>query len=78
MRRLFGFADGGVNSSGQGLAVCRGSPLAAFRCRPRSSRGEAGPEAAVPLPDGRRIPVESQGAEGSLDGSSIHLIIDPK
>jgi hypothetical protein len=40
--------------------------------------GEAGPEAAMPLPDGRRIPVESQGAEGSLDGSSIHLKIDPK
>lgn len=54
---IFGFKDGGVMVPGKGPArlprFARGgvsNSAAIF--------GEAGPEAAVPLPDGRRIPVE--------------------
>lgn len=51
---LFGFADGGI--------AARGKPLPRFArggvSRSAAIFGEAGPEAAVPLPDGRRIPVD--------------------
>lgn len=51
---LFGFAEGGIAS--------RGKPMKKFArggvARSASIFGEAGPEAAVPLPDGRRIPVD--------------------
>lgn len=53
---LFGFADGGVMTPGGPRQLKRyagggtSGTAAIF--------GEAGPEAAVPLPDGRRIPVE--------------------
>ncbi len=54
---LFGFADGGVMVPGKGP---RNLPRFARGGVSRSAAifGEAGPEAAVPLPDGRRIPVE--------------------
>ena len=51
--KLFGFADGGIAAYGRPKAFASGgvsSSAAIF--------GEAGPEAAVPLPDGRRIPVD--------------------
>jgi hypothetical protein len=50
---LFGFAKGGVAAHGRPRTFASGgvsNSAAIF--------GEAGPEAAVPLPDGRRIPVE--------------------
>lgn len=51
--KLFGFADGGI--------AARGKPVKTFArggvSRSAAIFGEAGPEAAVPLPDGRRIPV---------------------
>lgn len=54
---LFGFAKGGVMIPGQGPAnlprFARGGIS-----RRAAIFGEAGPEAAVPLPDGRRIPVD--------------------
>ncbi|WP_336067168.1 phage tail length tape measure family protein [Nitratireductor rhodophyticola] len=53
---LFGFAKGGIASHG------RPQPLPMFArggvSRSAAIFGEAGPEAAVPLPDGRRIPVD--------------------
>lgn len=53
---LFGFADGGIAAHG------RPRPLPRFAkggvARSASIFGEAGPEAAVPLPDGRSIPVK--------------------
>jgi len=52
--KLFGFADGGIAKNGKPLQTfARGgvSKTAAIF-------GEAGAEAAVPLPDGRRIPVD--------------------
>lgn len=54
---LFGFANGGVMVPGQGP---RSLPRFAAGGVSRSAAifGEAGPEAAVPLPDGRRIPVD--------------------
>lgn len=51
---LFGFADGGI--------AAHGKPLKTFArggvSRSAAIFGEAGPEAAVPLPDGRSIPVK--------------------
>lgn len=35
--------------------------------------GEAGPEAAVPLPDGRRIPVDLRGAKGAGNGGTYYI-----
>lgn len=52
---LFGFAEGGVAAHG------RPQPMKTFArggvSRSAAIFGEAGPEAAVPLPDGRNIPV---------------------
>lgn len=54
---LFGFRDGGVMVPGKGPARL---PTFARGGVSKSAAifGEAGPEAAVPLPDGRRIPVD--------------------
>lgn len=54
--KVFGFADGGIASRGRPVALptFAGGGVA----RSASIFGEAGPEAAVPLPDGRRIPVD--------------------
>ena len=53
---LFGFAKGGIAS--------RGKPIKTFArggvSKSAAIFGEAGPEAAVPLPDGRSIPVKFQ------------------
>ncbi|WP_062223982.1 hypothetical protein [Aureimonas sp. D3] len=53
--KLFGFADGGIAANG------RPQPLPKFAkggvSHSAAIFGEAGPEAAVPLPDGRSIPV---------------------
>lgn len=53
---LFGFANGGIASHGRPVSLPKfaGGGVA----RSASIFGEAGPEAAVPLPDGRRIPVD--------------------
>lgn len=53
---IFGFARGGIAAQG------RPQPIRTFArggvSRSAAIFGEAGPEAAVPLPDGRRIPVD--------------------
>ncbi|TCM57823.1 hypothetical protein C8J36_102626 [Rhizobium sp. PP-F2F-G48] len=53
---IFGFADGGIAANGKPV------PLKRFAkggiSRSAAIFGEAGPEAAVPLPDGRNIPVD--------------------
>lgn len=51
--KLFGFADGGVAAHGRPKMFANGGVS-----KSAAIFGEAGPEAAVPLPDGRRIPVE--------------------
>ncbi|MCP4307791.1 MAG: hypothetical protein GY788_23540 [bacterium] len=53
---IFGFADGGV-ATPVGPRPLRRYANGGVAARP-SIFGEAGPEAAVPLPDGRRIPVD--------------------
>ena len=59
----FGFADGGIAANGRPV------PLARFAGGGVSNTaaifGEAGPEAAVPLPDGRSIPVTMKGGGGN-------------
>ena len=55
--KLFGFADGGVMVPGQGPRALNRFAVGGVS-RKAAIFGEAGPEAAVPLPDGRRIPVD--------------------
>ena len=75
---IFGFANGGVAANG------RPQPLKTFArggvSRSAAIFGEAGPEAAVPLPDGRNIPVklmeprvQSRGAGGG--SQAVHVTV---
>lgn len=72
---LFGFAKGGIAS--------RGKPMKTFArggvSRSAAIFGEAGPEAAVPLPDGRSIPVRftepSIPRRSSGGGSNVHVTV---
>lgn len=73
--KIFGLAEGGV--------VARGKPLKTFARGGVSNTaavfGEAGPEAAVPLPDGRRIPVDlrvPQTQGGSMPSITYAPTID--
>lgn len=69
--KLFGFAKGGIAANG------RPQPLPRFAnggvSRSAAIFGEAGPEAAVPLPDGRSIPVKLMGARGGGETITINL-----
>jgi tape measure domain-containing protein len=67
--KLFGFKDGGVAANGRPQALPKFASGGVANSA--SIFGEAGPEAAVPLPDGRRIPVDlrmpsSGGSGGAL------------
>lgn len=72
---LFGGGGGGIPSLGQVGLFANGGIAAYGKEIPTFARGgvsnsaaifgEAGPEAAVPLPDGRRIPVDLRGAANS-------------
>lgn len=53
---LFGFANGGIAANGRPVPLPRFAKGGVSRSA--AIFGEAGPEAAVPLPDGRRIPVD--------------------
>lgn len=76
----FLFAKGGVAAHGKPV------PLKRFAgggvSNTQAIFGEAGPEAAVPLPDGRRIPVDLRGPTvpasggGSTDVVKLHLTDD--
>ena len=75
---LFGFASGGVMVPGQGP-----SSLPKFAnggvSRSAAIFGEAGPEAAVPLPDGRRIPVDLRAPSAAKASSSqaVSVVVAP-
>ncbi|THK38103.1 hypothetical protein EHS39_11490 [Ensifer sp. MPMI2T] len=75
---IFGFAKGGIAAHG------RPQPLKKFArggvSRSAAIFGEAGPEAAVPLPDGRSIPVKFKtpaipkgGSMGGQQGVSVQV-----
>ncbi len=74
--QAFGFADGGIAANGRPKMFANGgvsNTAAVF--------GEAGPEAAVPLPDGRRIPVDLRMPQTSGQGRgsttvTLHMPID--
>lgn len=72
--KLFGLAKGGIVSNGRPRMFAKGgvsSTAAVF--------GEAGPEAAVPLPDGRRIPVDLRMPQGGGSGAisaPVSIVID--
>lgn len=73
---IFGFAKGGIAANGRPKMFANGgvsNTAAVF--------GEAGPEAAVPLPDGRRIPVDlrmptGQGAGGGAISVSVSVGVE--
>jgi tape measure domain-containing protein len=68
--KLFGFAKGGIAANGKPLPTFAGGGVS----KSASIFGEAGPEAAVPLPDGRRIPVDlKMPAKGSAKSGGIHI-----
>lgn len=72
---LFGFADGGIAAHGKPVELPRfakggvSNSAAIF--------GEAGPEAAVPLPDGRRIPVDLRMPAPAVVGGGMTLNFAP-
>lgn len=75
--KLFGFAKGGIAANGKPQALPRFAKGGVARSA--SIFGEAGPEAAVPLPDGRRIPVDLRAPQSSGTGSetiTINLAAD--
>lgn len=76
---LFGFAKGGIAANGQPLPMFANGGVS----RSAAIFGEAGPEAAVPLPDGRRIPVDlrmpagANAAVAPAGGPAISLTVAP-
>ena len=61
----FGFADGGIMTSGGAVPLAKYASGGVARTPQMAVYGEAStPEAFVPLPDGRSIPVSLQGAQG--------------
>ncbi|WP_374832950.1 tape measure protein [Paenochrobactrum pullorum] len=71
---IFGFAKGGVAAHG------RPQPMKTFArggvSRTAAIFGEAGPEAAVPLPDGRRIPVDLNLPKSTGSGAqNVHVTV---
>lgn len=73
---LFAFADGGVIAGGkpQRLQKFAGGGVS----NKAAIFGEAGPEAAVPLPDGRRIPVDLNLSRGTGGGMNVQIINQSK
>lgn len=71
------FAMGGVAANGRALPKFAGGGVS----RSAAIFGEAGPEAAVPLPDGRRIPVElrmpSAVAPSALQSGAVSVTVSP-
>jgi hypothetical protein len=70
---IFGFADGGIAKNGKPLKrFARGGVS-----KSAAIFGEAGAEAAVPLPDGRRIPVDLRVPQVPAGGGSTTNINMP-
>jgi len=72
---IFGFADGGIAKNG------KPQPLPRFANGGVSSSaaifGEAGPEAAVPLPNGREIPVDLRMPKAASGGGAVQVVVSP-
>jgi len=69
--KIFGFANGGIAANGKPLKRFARGGVA----RSASIFGEAGPEAAVPLPDGRRIPVDLRMPERGAGSQGVHVTV---
>lgn len=69
--QLFGFAKGGVAAHGRPKMFASGGVS-----KTAAVFGEAGPEAAVPLPDGRRIPVDLRMPK-SASGGGVTVTFAP-
>lgn len=73
---FFGFADGGIMTSAGPLPLRRYATGGIARTPQLAMFGEGRtPEAFVPLPDGRRIPVQMRGSGGS--STIIHVNVTP-
>jgi hypothetical protein len=64
--QIFMHADGGIAAYGKPLAVNLPRYAGGGISNTAAIFREAGPEAAVPLPDGRRIPVEMRGGGNTI------------
>lgn len=75
--KLFGFADGGIARNGR--PVSGGKPMKRYArggvAKEASIFGEAGTEAAVPLPDGRSIPVTFTGPKIPQKGGGSNDVV---
>lgn len=69
------FAKGGVAANGKALNLPRFANGGVSRSA--AIFGEAGPEAAVPLPDGRRIPVDLRVPNAASAGAAPNVTIAP-
>jgi lambda family phage tail tape measure protein len=76
---IFGFARGGVMTEGGPLPL-RGYARGGIANSPQLALfGEGSqPEAYVPLPDGRRIPVALQGTAGAAGGANVTVNVDAR
>lgn len=72
---IFGFAEGGIAARGRPVALPRFATGGIARSA--SIFGEAGPEAAVPLPDGRRIPVDLRTPAAGAGQNRIVIDLNP-
>ena len=70
---LFGFAKGGIAANGRPVALPRFANGGVSRSA--AIFGEAGPEAAVPLPDGRRIPVDLNVPSAKAGGGATQIVM---
>jgi hypothetical protein len=78
--KVFGFANGGIAANGKPLPTFARGGVS----RSAAIFGEAGPEAAVPLPDGRSIPVKFIGTPGPVANQNqqtggaltVHVTLD--
>lgn len=69
-----GFANGGIMTSSGPVPLRKYAGGGVANSPQLAMYGEAGPEAYVPLPDGRSIPVTMQGASGAAPAVTVNVI----
>ena len=69
---IFPFAEGGIAANGRPVPLPRFAKGGVSRSA--AIFGEAGPEAAVPLPDGRRIPVDLRAPDIGRAGATTNNV----
>lgn len=70
----FGFADGGIMTNMGAVQLRKYAAGGIARSPQLALYGEAGPEAYVPLPDGRSIPVTMSGSQQGAPSVTVNVI----